>query len=400
VLSATDDVDTARLTWSVLGQASHGTAALLGSGTGASASFSYTPDPGWSGSDSFVVQTTDSAGATGEFTVPVAVQAVNHAPRIAQGGVTGLTVGEDGTATRQLSATDADGDALRWELAASPAHGAASVRTGADGAATVSYTPAPGFHGSDRFVVRVLDGQGGSDAIVVDVSVRSDGDDDGVDGAVEAGAPNGGDANGDGVPDADQANVASFRDQRTGRYVAVAVGGGCTLSDVGGASRSTGAGDTGFRYPVGLVDFTARCAAGATVTATAYFYGPPDGDLVVRKFDPRTGSYTSVDGARLTRMTIGGRSVVRARYVVADGGPLDADGAVNGRIVDPVGLARPVASPAPVATGPAPNGSVPELASTGPADTVPLTTAAAVAISAGLFLLFAGRRRPEDLDRS
>jgi hypothetical protein len=403
VLSAVDDVDTSRLSWSVTSGASHGTVTVIAPGTGANASFSYTPDAGWSGNDSFVVQASDSSGATDEFTVPVTVAAVNHAPKIAQGAATALTVGEGTTATGHLTATDADGDALQWAVATLPAHGTASVRSGSRGAATMTYQPAPGFHGSDRFAVRVIDGHGGSDAIVVNVSVRPDGDDDGVSGAAEAGAPNGGDANGDGVPDAEQPSVASFPDPRTGRYLSVGVPGDCTLSDAGAASRSTGTGDRGFSYPLGLVDFTARCAAGATITATAYFYGAPDTAFVVRKFDPRTGSYTSVVGARLTRVVIGGKSVVRARYRVTDGGPLDADGVVNGSILDPVGLARAVASPPTTGTPPASAGgtSTPALptsglARTGPAGIVPLTTTGAIAITAGLFLLWAARRREDD----
>jgi hypothetical protein len=64
------DVEGDTLTWSVSGAASHGTAS--GGGTGASQAISYTPDPDFTGSDSFVVQVSDGT-ATAITTVNVTV---------------------------------------------------------------------------------------------------------------------------------------------------------------------------------------------------------------------------------------------------------------------------------------------------------------------------------------
>lgn len=227
-------------------------------------------------------------------------------------------------------------------------------------------------------------------------------DDDGVDTSVEAQAPNNGDANDDGVPDADQPNVASFPNPQTNGFVSIAVGNDCKLSAVGMASSESGAGDHGYAYPAGLVNFTATCAVGATTTATGYFYGAPDESLVVRKFDPSTKTFATVDNAEITRATIGGKSVAVVRYVVVDGGPLDSDGTVNGIIVDPVGLAS---STAPTATPTAPpraptsstkppvqRVSTGTLPFTGGGGVVPLTIAGAMSITLGLILLRASRR--------
>jgi hypothetical protein len=222
-------------------------------------------------------------------------------------------------------------------------------------------------------------------------------DDDGIAAAVEAAAPNDGDANGDGIPDAEQSTVASFPHIHTGRYVSLVVDDGCRLTSAAGANRSAEAGDEGFTYPAGLIEYTAKCATGAEVLVEAYFYGAPDTDLVARKFDPATGRYTYISGAVLTRMTIGGAPVVKVSYQVADGGPLDSDGVVNGIIVDPVGLAQADAAPDAVATTPAPQSSAaPALADTGFGGTARASLAGSAAILAGLLLLLAVRRRRDE----
>jgi PKD repeat protein len=63
------------------------------------------------------------------------------------------TVAEDGTVSIPLVASDADGDALTYQVVTPPAHG---TLTG-DGAAR-TYTPAPDFNGSDSFTFTVFDG--------------------------------------------------------------------------------------------------------------------------------------------------------------------------------------------------------------------------------------------------
>jgi hypothetical protein len=225
-------------------------------------------------------------------------------------------------------------------------------------------------------------------------------DDDGIAAAVEAAAPNGGDANGDGVPDAEQSTVASFPHTQTGRYVSLVVDDGCTLTSAAGANRSAESGDEGYTYPAGLIAYTAQCATGADILVQAYFYGAPDTDLVARKFDPATGLYTSIAGAEVTRMTIGGAAVVKVSYRVADGGPLDSDGVINGTIVDPVGLAQadvaqPAITSAPTAPVPHPSAG-PTLADTGLGGTARASLAGGAAVLAGLLLLLAARRRYDE----
>lgn len=69
-LNATD-ADYHNITWSISGQATHGTAAA--DGTGDSKAISYTPVADYYGSDSFIVQVSDGAGGTDTITVLVTI---------------------------------------------------------------------------------------------------------------------------------------------------------------------------------------------------------------------------------------------------------------------------------------------------------------------------------------
>jgi len=96
--------------------------------------------------------------------------------------------------------------------------------------------------------------------------------------------------------------------------------------------------DTDYTYPLGLISFTADCGTpGYTTTITQYYFNPPAGNFIVRKFV--NGSYLTITGATITPATIGGVPALVVTYQVTDGGALDEDGLVNGIIVDPAGLA-------------------------------------------------------------
>jgi Concanavalin A-like lectin/glucanases superfamily/Bacterial Ig domain/Immunoglobulin domain len=68
-----------------------------------------------------------------------------------------------------LFASDADGDPLALSSAASSANGGTVAR----GLTDVTYTPPPGFIGTDSFTYSVSDGRGGSGSALVIVQVRS-----------------------------------------------------------------------------------------------------------------------------------------------------------------------------------------------------------------------------------
>lgn len=163
-------------------------------------------------------------------------------------------------------------------------------------------------------------------------------DNDGVDTSIEGAAPNSGDANNDGMPDAEQTGVTSLVNPVTANYSVIEAG-ACTANNtVSSSAESTAAPDSEHDFPVGLMTFTLTgCAVGGTETITQYHYGATYdlSTLVMRKFDGTT--YTTVSGATFSTVTIDGQSVLKVVYQVTDGGPLDQDGVANGTIVDPAG---------------------------------------------------------------
>ncbi|HIF9184045.1 TPA: retention module-containing protein, partial [Photobacterium damselae] len=80
-----------------------------------------------------------------------------------------VEVAEDSSINGQLTATDADGDDLTFELVdgSEPTNG--SVTVNPDG--SWEYVPNPDFNGEDSFTVVVDDGNGGRDTIAVTVNV-------------------------------------------------------------------------------------------------------------------------------------------------------------------------------------------------------------------------------------
>jgi ABC-type transport system substrate-binding protein len=90
----------------------------------------------------------------------------NQAP-VAQGG--SAATAEDTPVGVNMSASDADGDALTYSIVAGPAHGALGSVTGNQ----VTYTPGPGFNGLDSFTFKANDGQLDSNVATVSITVTS-----------------------------------------------------------------------------------------------------------------------------------------------------------------------------------------------------------------------------------
>jgi hypothetical protein len=166
-------------------------------------------------------------------------------------------------------------------------------------------------------------------------------DNDGAPNVTEATAPNGGDGNNDGTADSQQANVVSYVDSVTGAYAVLEVSSTCSITTANSIAESVNnTADSGFNYPAGLMNFTVDCGTpGFTTNVTQYYYDVSNNGFVLRKFNPNSNAYFSVPGATLVQATLGGHTVTKATYQVADGGTLDIDGQVNGIIVDPAGLA-------------------------------------------------------------
>jgi hypothetical protein len=142
--------------------ADHGTVSCTPEG-----SCAYTPSPNFNGSDSFTYTVEDGAGADDAGEVTVTVMPVNDDPdAVADSFV--VTEDEQGSLNVLANDTDVDGDTLTVSTAAPAAtHGTVSCQ--ATGLCT--YTPEPDFRGPDSFQYQVTDGNGGSDAATVSVTV-------------------------------------------------------------------------------------------------------------------------------------------------------------------------------------------------------------------------------------
>ncbi len=124
----------------------------------------YTPDPGFHGSDSFTYGVSDGNGGTATATVTVAVAMVNQPPEATDDSADTIE-GTPVTVPVLANDSDLDGDVLVVESVTQPLHGAV-VPSGA----SVVYTPSPGFSGTDTFTYTIADGHGGTDTATVTVN--------------------------------------------------------------------------------------------------------------------------------------------------------------------------------------------------------------------------------------
>jgi hypothetical protein len=170
-------------------------------------------------------------------------------------------------------------------------------------------------------------------------------DADGISNVNEDAAPNAGDGNNDGIPDSEQPEVTSFLDPVSGKYAVLDAAGCSANSAVSAAAELQSSADSLFNYPAGLMNFSLACTPGATATITMYYYGLPTTNLVARKYNSTTHTYTTIPGATISSVTIGGQQAAMVVYQITDGSSLDQDGIANGTIVDPAGLGVTLSAP-------------------------------------------------------
>jgi streptogramin lyase len=170
------------------------------------------------------------------------------------------------------------------------------------------------------------------------------GDSDGVTSEAEAGAPNGGDGNNDGIADKNQPNVVSLPSTVNSKYITLAATGG-TCGNITSINTSSKSNTSSLSFPAGAVNFTSGCVTpGQTMNAELIFYGTYDlAQATLQKINGST--ITEVTGVTKSLVTIGGQPAIKFSYKVVDGGVNDQDGIVNGTIVDPVALGLPLSSP-------------------------------------------------------
>ncbi|MBF0368285.1 MAG: tandem-95 repeat protein [Magnetococcales bacterium] len=162
VLNNDGDVEGSDLTIISFSDADHGTVVYIDNG-----SFIYTPDAGYSGSDSFTYTVTDEDGAEGLGTVFISILAVNDAPTAVADEV---TTDEDQAVVIDPLAndTDDDGDTLTLISFSQGSYG--DVIDNGDG--TLSYEPDADFFGTDTFTYSVDDGNNATAQATVTIHIE------------------------------------------------------------------------------------------------------------------------------------------------------------------------------------------------------------------------------------
>ncbi len=182
VLANDTDADGDSLTAVLVAEPSGGSVDLDGDG-----SFVYTPDAGFSGSDSFTYRADDSMATSNIGRITINVNASNRPPVASNDD---FTVGENAVLSvgdrhsLLVNDTDPDGDTLTAELVEQTAEG--DVVVNPDG--TFTYTPNVGFSGDDSFSYRASDGAATSNVATASITVTPAGDGDGLFGPVTPGA--------------------------------------------------------------------------------------------------------------------------------------------------------------------------------------------------------------------
>jgi len=133
--------------------------------------FSFSPATNVSGSDSFTYTVKDGNGGSNSATVTLTVSPVNDAPTASPEGYNGLRNTVLTVAAPGLLANDADIDSILLSVETTAVSGPSdgSLTLAADGSFT--YTPDPGFYGSDSFVYRLVDDGGLTDTATVTLQI-------------------------------------------------------------------------------------------------------------------------------------------------------------------------------------------------------------------------------------
>ena len=154
--------------WSLISGPANGTVVINEDG-----SFTYTPDEGFSGTDSFFYRVADADGDDSTATATITVNSTNTDPEAVDDGP--LSTDEDTPLTGidvLGNDTDADGDPLTVTSATSPD---GTVTINPDG--SLDFTPNTDFNGPTTIQYTIDDGNGGTDTATVTINVAPVNDD-------------------------------------------------------------------------------------------------------------------------------------------------------------------------------------------------------------------------------
>ena len=171
------DVDSDVLEYALVSGAAHGSVLVAHDGV-----WLYTPDPDFSGTDSFLIAVTDNDGATAQQVVTVTVTGTPDAPLVTstEADASGSVVENSApTATGRLTASDPDGDALSWSGSATGTYGSFVIATNG----TWTYTAGTGAEAlaegetvTESFTATVTDATGETATQSVTITLTGTGD--------------------------------------------------------------------------------------------------------------------------------------------------------------------------------------------------------------------------------
>jgi hypothetical protein len=175
VLANDTDADGDTLSIASVTQGKNGKTVISGT------SVKYTSTAAFSGTDSFSYTVTDGKGGNASGNVTIQALATNRVPLASN---VSISTKANSSVSGKLSATDSDGDTLRFSLVTLPAKGKASITNTADGSFT--YTANTGVTGTDSFTFKANDGKADSNIATVSITFTGSGQ---VVFAVNAGGP-------------------------------------------------------------------------------------------------------------------------------------------------------------------------------------------------------------------
>jgi len=155
------DVDGDPLMFIICKKPEHGTL-TLDSSFNTNGRLSYTPEPYFTGTDTFIFKLNDGEADSAPATVSINV-VPNLLPVAESHSVTTV---EDTPVEIRLMGSDPDSDPLAYSMVTNPSHGSL-IGT----APNLTYTPNPNFNGADSFTFKVNDGAGDSAPANVSIMV-------------------------------------------------------------------------------------------------------------------------------------------------------------------------------------------------------------------------------------
>jgi hypothetical protein len=161
VLANDTDPDGDALTVTATSAPGNGTAAI------ANGKVTYTPNAGFTGTDTFTYTISDGKGGTDTATVSVAVGSATANKNPVAANDSASTAFQTAVQVDVLANdSDPDGNALTITGTTNPGNGAVAI-----GGGKVTYTPNAGFTGTDTFTYTISDGKGGTATGTVTVAV-------------------------------------------------------------------------------------------------------------------------------------------------------------------------------------------------------------------------------------